>query len=318
MKTSLRNIPPVNAPRWCFNGHIHTIARSLFGNSQKPPCERLEISTPDDDFLDLDVYRSNTDRGAVALFHGLEGSTDRYYMAELMQVLYLNGYSFAGVNFRSCGSRLNKKRRFYHSGETDDYRTVFRWMRSYFSNEPLAAVGFSLGGNALLKYLGEEGTRHPVEAAAAVSVPYDLEAGSRAITNGFNRIYDFRFIRTLKKKLVQKKKTYPDLPEFTGTTLYDFDEQVTSRIHGYENALDYYQKCSSNQYLPDITVPTLLIHSQDDPLCPVDMFPAEIAAENEHIDYILTGEGGHVGFQSRKGKWLNRVITEYLSQKICD
>jgi predicted alpha/beta-fold hydrolase len=316
--TNLKNVPPFEAPVWCFNGHIHTIASSLFVHAGLPDCERIEIPTPDGDFLELDVCEQRGSRVVLVLFHGLEGSTDRYYIARLMRSGIARGYSAVAVNFRSCGSRLNFMPRFYHSGETEDYETVFFWIRQRFRNHAVGAVGFSLGANALLKSLGEQPEGHPADAAVAVSVPYDLKKGSIQISRGFNRIYEYRFLRTLRKKLDQKRRHHPHLPRFTGKTLYDFDDQVTSKIHGFDDAEDYYERCSSARFLPSIRTSTLLIHSRQDPLCPVDSMPMEAIRNNPYISYIVTDEGGHVGFWSRPEGWLNGVIMEFISHILCE
>ncbi len=314
-ESSLNDIHALPVPAWCVNGHLHTIARSLLGDSRLPPHERIEISTPDGDFLELDIIRQNTARPVAVLFHGLEGSTRRYYMAELMKELKEEHYSVVGVNFRSCGSRLNRRRRFYHSGETDDYATVFKWVRESFPGRPIGAVGFSLGGNALLKSLGEEKEGHPVKAAVAVSVPYDLRLGSLQISRGFNKVYEYRFLRTLRKKLAEKRQTYSDLPRFDGNTLYEFDEQVTSVVHGFSGAEDYYRRCSARKFVEHIRKPTLVIHSEADPLCPIQAMPMDKINDNPFLDYVITREGGHVGFWSSPSGWLNYLIRNYFSRK---
>lgn len=317
METNLRHIPDFFAPQWCFNGHIHTIARSVTGDNRPPDLvERIEISTPDDDFLELDRAIVDDSPAVIALFHGLEGSSRRFYIVELMKVLMDLGFSVIGVNFRSCGSRLNKQRRFYHSGETGDYSTVFDWIREQYPHQKLGAVGFSLGGNALLMSLAEEGDESPVDAAAAVSVPYDLYMGAKLLSQGFSRIYEYRFLRTMRQKLKQKRKKYPDMPEFTGSTLFEYDEQVTAPLHGFDGALDYYKQCSSRRAIGQIRTPTLLIHSREDPLCPAEAMPVVKALDNDFTDYIITDEGGHVGFWSAPQGWLNDIIGNYLRGKL--
>lgn len=316
MKTNLRHVPHIQAPSWCFNGHLHTIARSLTGDTQQPPLTRIEITTPDDDFLELDCHIQPESETIVALFHGLEGSTDRYYIVELMEVLINNGYSVVGVNFRGCGSKLNDQPRFYHSGETNDYQTVFNWISDKYPDKKIGAVGFSLGGNALLKYLGETAKDSLVDTAIAISVPYDLRLGSLILSTGFHRIYEYRFLRTLRKKLNKKRKKFPDLPIFTGSTLYEFDEQVTAPIHGFKGADHYYEQCSARRFVGDIQIDTLLIHSKIDPLCPAEAIPLDQINQNSCTDYIITKEGGHVGFWSKPRGWLNFVIENYLTSNL--
>ncbi|MGD8427571.1 MAG: alpha/beta fold hydrolase [Balneolaceae bacterium] len=316
METNLRHIPDFFAPQWCFNGHIHTIGRSLTGDNNIPEVQRIEIPTPDDDFLELDCAIQADSKAIVTLFHGLEGSSQRFYIVELMKVLLQRGFSAVAVNFRSCGSRLNNQPRFYHSGETGDYATVFNWIRGQYPNQKLGAVGFSLGGNALLMSLAEKNAGHPVDCAAAVSVPYDLYLGAKRLSRGFHRVYEYRFLRTLCKKLELKRQTYPELPTFTGSTLFEFDNQVTAPIHGFEGAIDYYEQCSSCKIIEDIRTPTLLIHSRQDPMCPIEAMPIGEIFENKFTDYIITEEGGHVGFWSRPQGWLNYVIGNYLDKKL--
>lgn len=316
MKTNLRHVPSFGSPRWCFNGHLHTIARSLFGDTTKPVVDRVEITTPDEDFLELDCHIKADSDAIIVLFHGLEGSTDRYYMVELMKRLIRQEFSVIGVNFRGCGSRLNNQPRFYHSGETDDYQTVFNWVHKQYPKKKIGAVGFSLGGNALAKYLGEKPDNNPIEAAVAVSVPYDLRLGSIILSQGFHRIYEYRFLRTLQKKLEEKRQQFPDLPTFSGSTIYEFDDQVTAPIHGFDGAEDYYARCSARQFMSEINTDTLFIHSKDDPLCPVEAIPLAKINQNIHTDYIITREGGHVGFWSKPRGWLNFVIENYLSSNL--
>ena len=314
LTSSLPKIPAFRSPFWCYNAHVHTIACSFLNGVPSPYQKRIEIPTPDDDFLEIDVIDQQNNKPVIALFHGLEGSTERYYMTELAEELKEEGFSVVALNFRSCGSRMNRQPRFYHSGETKDYATFFRWIKQEFPGNKIGAVGFSLGANALLKSLGEEMNHHPADIAVAVSTPYDLRMGSLNISKGFNRVYDYRFLRSLRTKLAEKRKQYPELPHFTGSTLYDFDDQVTSIVHGFAGAEDYYARCSSRKFLTDIRKPALLIHSDEDPLCPIAGMPLDKVKENPLLDYIITDEGGHVGFLSEPEGWLNYVILCYLEK----
>lgn len=315
MQTSLSNIQGPRVPRWCFNGHMHTIVESVFNNPEKTPAERIKISTPDDDFLEVDVIDAKNENPAIALFHGLEGSSQRYYMLELTHVLRALDYSVVAVNFRACGHQMNRRRQFYHSGQTQDLAAVFDWMEQKFPHAPLGAAGFSLGGNVLLKSLGEEKDRHPLQAAVAVSVPYDLRAGSLNIAAGVNRMYQYYFLNGLTSKLEKKRAVYPDLPRFTGRTLYDFDHQVTAPLHGFQSADHYYKTCSSGQFLSDIERPVLLIHSYQDPICRPECIPMDQIKKLPNLDYLLTEQGGHVGFHYEPKGWLYSVIANYFKTK---
>ncbi len=302
---------PFTPSWWAFNGHLHTVISS-FSEVKTIHVERIEIDTPDEDFLEIDLVDLKNDQPIVALFHGLEGSSERFYIRKLMHDLQKTGFSSAALNFRGCGSRLNNQRRFYHSGETSDYMVFFSWIKSRFPEKPIYAVGFSLGGNALIKSLGEEGDYHPVTKSVAVSPPYDLKAGSLNLEHGFNKVYAYRFLRTLAEKLDQKRTIYPDLPTFDGKTIYQFDDQVTAPIHGFDGADHYYDTCSSKRFLEDVKKPLLLIHSKEDTLCPLEFAPFNVIEESPFISTIFTKKGGHVGFISSPPNWLNETILSWL------
>jgi predicted alpha/beta-fold hydrolase len=312
--SNLNDISPFTPPLWCINAHVQTIAGTLFSRPGKPAFKTIEISTSDGDFLELNVKEGQKNSPAVVLIHGLEGSAGSRYIFELTHVLGKRDYSVVAVNLRGCGSRMNRRRRFYHSGGTDDLTAVFTWVKEHFPSSKMGAAGFSLGGNVLIKSLAEEGAAHPVQVAAAVSVPYDLYDGSQRIQKGFTRIYERMFVKSMNKKLEEKRKAYPDLPVFEGSTLYEFDDQVTAPIHRFKDAKDYYLRCSSGQFLDDMKTRVLLIHSKDDPLCPFTMVPMKSIKQNPCIDYIITKHGGHVGFWSRPYGWLNRIIANYFSK----
>lgn len=315
MKTNLRHVPRLTSPYWCFNGHIHTIGRSLVGDTNRPSLEHIEIPTPDNDFLELDCAINPDSDAIIVLLHGMEGSTKRYYMVEAMKKLISNKYSVVGVNFRSCGSKMNNRPRFYHAGDTEDIKTVIRWIRENYPDKTIGAAGFSLGANVLAKYLAEQQDT-PVKIAVAVSVPYDLRLASLLLKKGFGRVYDYYLLRSLRKKLKIKREQFPDLPSFSGSTVYEFDDQVTSKIHGFENAEDYYRQSSARGFVEDIRTHTLFVHSRDDPLCPTEAMPIAKINQNKFTDYIITDEGGHVGFWSRPKGWLNFVIENYFSSNI--
>jgi len=300
---------------WCFNGHAHTILPSLLFNSPHLNYNTERIPTPDDDFLDIDIVKQKTTDAPVAvIFHGLEGSSRRYYVRRMAQKLYERGMHIFAVNFRSCSGEMNSNRRFYHSGETEDPQTVFSWVGDHFPNSSIFAVGFSLGASALLNTIHKNGSESNVEAFAAISTPFDLKRGSINLQNGFNRIYDYRFLRSLEYKLKQKRKTYPDLPIFNGSTLYDFDDQVTAPIHGFKDADDYYRQCSSAFFMDDIQTPGLIIHSRQDPLCPFEYTPAEAINSNALLSTVFPKKGGHVGFWSLPPDWAEQNVANYFSQ----
>lgn len=296
---------------WAFNSHVHTVVSS-FSKVQPVHVERKEINTPDDDFLELDVINLNNQNPVVALFHGLEGSSERFYIRNLMDDLKSSGFSSVALNFRGCGSRINKQARFYHSGETSDYILLFDWIKNHFPDRIIYAVGFSLGGNALIKSLGESETLHPVHKAVAVSPPYDLKAGSLNLQKGFNKVYSYRFLKTLSEKLEVKRVQYPKLPIFDGNTIYEFDDQITAPVHGFKNAEHYYETCSSKRFLKNVKTPLFIIHSQEDTLCPLEYAPFSDIEKNPFIETTFTKKGGHVGFISSPRNWLNETIIHWL------
>lgn len=308
--------PSVNSFKsapWCFNGHAHTVLCSLIFGSPALHSEKIRIDTPDDDFLELDVINRGTARPVVVLFHGLEGHSRRFYITRLAKHLISRNFSVIAMNFRSCGSKMNRQRRFYHSGETDDLETVFNWVGENFPNSEIYSAGFSLGGSALLNFLKKHGTHHPLRAIAAVSTPFELKKGSVNLENGFNRIYSLLFLQTLVKKLEEKRQKYPDLPIFDGSTLYEFDDQVTAPVHGFENAEDYYHQCSSGFFIHQIQTETMIIHSRQDPMCPFQWTPVKQIDKNPIITAHFPAKGGHVGFWSLPNGWLNQKIGDYFS-----
>lgn len=302
---------PFKPKWWAINVHVHTVVSS-FNEVLPIEFERIEIPTPDDDFLEIDLVLLEDDSPIVALFHGLEGSSDRHYIRNLMTVLKQSGFSSVALNFRGCGSKPNLQKRMYHSGETSDYDTLFKWIHSCYPEKPIYAVGFSLGGNALVKSLGEEGDEHLVNRAVVVSPPYDLGEGSLNMNRGFNKVYQKRFINTLVEKADQKRERFPDVPQFTGSTVYEFDDQVTAPVHGFKDADDYYTQCSSAQFYKSVQRPLLVIHSKEDSLCPLDYAPFEDIESNPNIETLFTEKGGHVGFLSSPPGWLNRTILDWL------
>jgi len=297
---------------WAPEVHTQTVIAS-FSVTKDPESERIEIPTPDNDFLELEVVDLNNGKPVVALFHGLEGSSQRHYIQNLMSDLRNAGFSSVALNFRGCGQKMNLQRRMYHSGETEDYKALFEWITSSFQNSEIFAVGFSLGGNALVKSLGELKENHPVSRAVVVSPPYDLKGGSLRMNQGFNKVYQKRFLDTLAEKIDLKRKQFTDFPKFTGSSVYDFDDQVTAPVHGFDGAEDYYETCSSKHFYKNVQKPLLVIHSKADSLCPLEFAPFEDLKKNENIRTLFTESGGHVGFISQKRGWLNRTIIKWLN-----
>lgn len=304
--------PSFESAPWCINGHFHTILSSLLVKPEHAGFVRHTIDTPDGDQLELDIVEYSASSPVAILLHGLEGSTKRFYIQNLARHLNNSGYTVAALNFRSCGGKLNAKRRFYHSGETGDLKTVSGWLGQKYPQSIQLAAGFSLGGSVILNYLKAYQKSSRIHGFAAISVPYDLYKGSIHLQKGFNRIYDYQFVKPLKQKLELKRRQFPDLPAFEGSTLFEFDDQVTAPLHGFKDAKDYYTRCSSAFFMDRIQTPGLLIHSREDPLCPFDYMPLNVIKENSHLQTAFPDRGGHVGFWSLPPGWVEFTVGEYF------
>ena len=298
-------------PWWLAGAHVQTLAGKFL---RRPPDAMLtteRIETWDGDFLDID-WMPETDPAAplVLVLHGLEGHTKRGYMVQTFLALADRGLRAVGLNFRGCSGEVNRAPRFYHSGETEDVGFVIRLLRDRFPRRPLMAVGFSLGGNILLKYLGEQESTNAslIAAAVVISVPYDLSVGADALEQrGMARVYARYFLRSLLAKVRAKETILADILDLDAVwackTIRDFDEAATAKLHGFADAEDYYQKSSSNRFIPSIRVPTLILHSRDDPFLPVTAVPVSGIEANPFLNLILTDGGGHVGFFEGGPPW---------------
>lgn len=307
----------ISAP-WCLNGHLHTILCSLLFESPALQSKRETIPTPDDDFLDLDILESEHASKTLVLFHGLEGSSKRYYITRMAESAHNRGWNVVAPNWRGCSGRLNRQKRFYHSGEIKDPETILQWVQDRFPDTVISGAGFSLGASALLNYLAEKRTNTPLRAFTAISTPFDLKSGSLLLGNGFNKIYTHYFLTSLKEKLIAKSKSTKGLPEFSGSSLYDFDDMVTAPVHGFDDAEHYYSACSSGRKLNQIKIPVLIIHSKEDPICPFTDIPKNVMVDNPNIELILTNKGGHVGFWSLPPGWIETTTCNYLERVIIE
>ena len=297
---------------WLRNAHAQTIwgkvARSRVKHRTVAEC----LPSPDGDNLELHHLEPH-DRGSVRvlLFHGLEGSPRSHYVSGVFSQAERRGWGATLMLFRGCGSAPNVARRFYHSGETSDPAHVFRVLSARWPRTRWVLASVSLGGNVMLKWLGEQGgARDPaIAAAAAVSVPFDLEAGARRIAYGSSRIYDRSFLRSLRRKATAKLSRFPDLFDplalANAKNVYEFDDAVTAPVHGFASAHDYYEKSSSMQFLPRIRVPTLLLSAADDPFMPPDVLERAAAAvrANACVEVEFWPNGGHVGFVAGALPW---------------
>lgn len=305
-------------PRFLFNGHIQTIYPSLFRKVNEPVHVAERIVTPDEDFLDL--FWSNTgSEKLVIISHGLEGNAQRQYITGMANACLSVGYDVIRWNFRGCGPEMNKQLRFYHSGATDDLDTLINHALTKGYKE-INLIGFSLGGNMMLKYLGEDRDRPQIlNKAVAISVPMDLFTSCRQISRPSNWIYSNRFIKSLKNKVKQKAQIRTDL-DIKGIasikTLIDFDNRYTAPLHGYKDALDYYSQCSSLRYVENISVKTLIVNAQNDPFLSPECYPHTLLKNHQNVKFESPSKGGHVGFTqfSKNGLyWSEERAIDFLS-----
>ena len=289
-------------PLFLFNKHLETVYPALFRKieSENPLRERLEL--PDGDFLDLDWFLSGSKK-LIILNHGLEGNSTRPYMLGMINAFKSLHWDVLAWNFRSCSGEMNRLARFYHSGETYDLdKIVNHASKSY---ESIVLIGFSLGGNMMLKYIGENGKNlnKKIKSAAAFSVPIDLLESCYQIMKPSNYVYERRFLQNLKLKVLEKSKIFPETFDLDRViqvkSIMEFDDLVTAPLHGFKNALDYYEKSSAKQYLNMISIPTLLVNAKNDPMLSPSCFPNEIAINHPNLFFELWKNGGHVGFYEK-------------------
>jgi uncharacterized protein len=312
------------APWWLRSPHAQTIGARLLRRRRPEAITRERVITPDDDFLDLDFAGDFTDPKAIVLLqHGLEGSALRGYALNVYHELRQFGIAAVGLNFRSCSGELNKAKRLYHSGETEDTRFIVRMLHERFPGAAIGAIGFSLGGNALLKYLGEESESVRLKCAVAVSVPFDLGAGADHLDkSAMGRFYTRIFVKALVQKSQNKAELIADSCDFDrglrAQSFREFDDAITAPLHGFAHADDYYERSSSAQFLPNIRIPTLLLHAQDDPFLPADSIPYANITRNSQLHAIITKTGGHVGFihgtPVRPRFWAEKTAARFLAE----
>lgn len=299
--------PPFAAPAWVRGPHLQTIVGKALRPRRLPAMERERWPTPDGDVLLLDLHDPPelARRGSplAVVLHGLEGHTRRPYVGLVVHELARRGVASVALNFRGCGGEPNRLPRSYHSGETGDLAFVVEELRARFPDRPLAAIGASLGGNVLLKYLAERGASAVGEivAAAAVSVPYDLDAGARVFeSTPMGRVYAHYFLTSLREKVRQKRpllEGHVDLERvLSSRTIREFDDHFTAPLHGFRDAAEYYRLSSSGPRVSEVAVPTLLLHAFDDPFLPADAVPVAAARANPAVRSVFLERGGHLGF----------------------
>jgi predicted alpha/beta-fold hydrolase len=305
-------------PFFLFTSHLETIYPALLRRVPLIPYSRERIPTSDNDFLDLDWLRKDSDK-VMIISHGLEGNSGRPYIKGMAKALHDNGFDVLAWNFRGCSEEMNRQLRFYHSGATDDLHTVVQHVIENKSYKKIFLVGFSLGGNVTLKYLGERVVEDVIKKAVVFSVPMDLRTSCEKISRPGNRIYSNRFLKSLKAKIMLKAGQRKDLDISKLAqikTLIEFDDCYTAPLHGFKDALDYYNQCSSIRFVADIKTPTLIINTLNDPFLSPECFPSTILENHPFVKLQILPRGGHVGFTqfNKNGLyWSEQCALEFLS-----
>lgn len=290
---------------WLRNRHLQTIVPNTFRPLPRQEIRRERIELPDGDFVDAD-WTARTDGPIVILLHGLEGSVRSRYAAWMLKRLHDAGYRGVLLHFRGCSGEMNRRASGYHSGHTADFDHFVHRLREREPGVRVAAIGYSLGGNALLKWLGENSATHVLETAIAVSVPFRLEQCSAAINRGVARIYQAhlmkRMLQTARRKLhlIRAAGHEPAFEKLR--TFRDFDDALTAPLHGFKDADDYYARSSSAQFLRYISTPTLVIHAVDDPFMTPDTAPRDDEVSPQ-VNVEISECGGHVGFVAGRWPW---------------
>ena len=284
-------------------GHLETILPYLFRSVKGISALRERIDTPDGDFLDLDWIHVPKSKKLLILSHGLEGKSDQGYILGMAKYFSQRNWNVCAWNYRSCSGELNRLPRFYHSGDINDLETVINHVLKNQDIEVISLVGFSLGGNITLKYLGDCAKTLPseIKSSCVFSVPCHLSSGARTIGERINKIYEQNFLFTMKKKIIQKRRL-GQLKEFDlkkillAKNIIQYDNLVTAPLHGFLNAAHYYKECSSIFSLHKIQIPTKIVNALNDPILSPQCFPYEEVAKNPFLELKTPSYGGHVGF----------------------
>ncbi|MEP7207049.1 MAG: alpha/beta fold hydrolase [Casimicrobiaceae bacterium] len=320
--------PTYVAPRWLPGGHAQTIY-PFFLRRARVTYRRERVTTADGDFWDFDWVGARSDGSAapaplVVLFHGLEGSSDSHYARAMMCYVAARGWRGVVPHFRGCSGEINRMPRAYHSGDHEEIGAILAAVAARAPGAPLYAAGVSLGGSALLNWLGRVGAagRRLVVAAAAVSAPLDLTAAGHALGRGFNRVYAHHFLGSLKPKSLAMAQRYPGLLDSArirqARSLYAFDDVVTAPLHGFADTEDYWRRASAAPWLLHIGVPTLVLNARNDPFVPIGSLP-EASAASRHVAVERPPQGGHVGFLAGpfpgSPEWLPQRLLQFFQHR---
>lgn len=317
--------------KWLKNRHAQTIYPAFpWAGAPKIRLRSENLELPDGDLAVVDWMIGGPEASPVTpilvILHGLEGSADSPYARMLLKSAAEHGWRAAVLHFRDCGDYRNRLPRRYHAGETNDIRFFLESLRAEGHEGPMVAAGYSLGGNVLLKYLGENGVSTPLDAAAAVSVPLNLHDSAKALSQGFSRLYQLLLLKRMKRAV--RRKFDPHTAAFNwqqamnARTFADFDDAITAPLHGFSGKDEYYDRCSSVSFLAGIQCPTLIINAIDDPFMTPVAVP-DLSCLSDAVQLELSPKGGHVGFIDGGTPWkptyyLPSRIIDFLDQHIAD
>ncbi len=306
---------------WIANKHLQSLWGYVYSANTKPIFNRFRIELSDGDFIDLDTY-GDSKQDIVLMLHGLGGSSQSHYLRQMTPILAAEGYFVVIMNFRGASGYFNRLPRLYHGGESNDVSAVIDYLQDQYPLKKMNLIGFSLGANILLKYLGERCVPKVIEKAIAVSVPFDLKVVSQSLKNLPNHPYQKWLMNDIKRQVLAKfseQETPIDLDKLKKLKVFwEYDELVTAPLHGFKNVHDYYQASSCKFYLDKIKTTTLIIHAKDDPLIPTSCIPkSDQLSTSTRLE--LSEQGGHVGFISQKNKmqshyWLGDRVVEFLHE----
>ncbi len=306
------------------NSYVNTIYPVYFRKHIQPQYERVRLDTPDADFLDLDFSRVGSD-SLVIVLHGLEGSSQSQYARGIAAYFNSKKCDALAVNHRGCSEENNLRPQSYHMGQTDDLRFIIEYLEEEGDYRNVFLVGFSLGGNVTLKYLGEEGADLPeiVRGAVTFSVPIHIPSANTEIRKRKNAPYLSRFLTTMIAKAQEKMERLPEeFPvheQFNPKTFDEFDELITAPVHGFAGAEDYWNKSSSINFIPDIKVPTLLVNARDDTFLSEKCYPVELAKKHPYFYFEMPKYGGHCGFYANgeEGEvWFEKRAWEFFEELV--
>lgn len=306
------------SPVWMRGAHIQTIHPALFRRVAPVTTRKERLELEDGDFLDLEWAGGSAKRLAI-LSHGLEGSSQANYIQAMARALVKRGWDVLAWSYRGCSQEPNRLPAFYHSGKTADLEIVIRHALGVHPAEGIDLIGFSLGGNLTLKYIGERGNNiHPkILRAVAFSAPCDLACCAASLEHPSNAIYMARFMKSLRAKVTEKQGRYPEEFDLTGLkqmrTFAEFDGRFTAPLNGFRDAEDYWKCSSSRPFLSSIKVPTLLVNAQNDPFLGPSCYPREEAEASANLHLEIPAQGGHVGFGAGHEYWSERRAAEFLA-----